>query len=372
MLYDWFARSEGETALVWADRPSWSNRSSSPSVRHSNRMISRRQCLAVLGALSALAPRIVGAQSTGKVYRVGLVFTTTPVSEMAGSEPRHPAVKALLHGLRDLGYVEGRNLILDRRSAEGHFERFGDIVSDLIRLNTDLIIASGTPTARAVKSVTAVPIVMTAVIDPVGEGFVQSLARPGGNMTGFTLLVAPETEAKRLELLREMLPNVSRVAYLNCRETNEWELPAGESVRTAARALGITLLLAGYSRRQYADTLRSIDSARPEALFVAQSSVAFGERDALVDVATRTRLPSSFHFREAVELGGLMSYGANVADLFYRAADYVDKILRGARPADLPVELPSKFELLLNQKTAKALGIAVPPSIQMRADEVIE
>ena len=335
-------------------------------------MFSRREFLGLLGAALPIAPRIAMAQATGRVYRVAIVFVTTPVSDMAGAEPRHPAVKALLHGLRDLGYFEGRNLILDRRSAEGHFERFGDIVSDLIRLNTDVIIASGTPTARAVKSVTAVPIIMTAVIDPVGEGFVQSFARPGGNMTGFTLLVAPETEAKRFELLREMQPKITRVAYLNCRETNEWDLPAGQSVRTAARSLGIELLLTAYSRGEYADTLRSIASGRAEALFVAQSSFAFGERVPLVEVATRTRLPSSFHFREAVELGGLMSYGANVADLFYRAADYVDKILRGTRPADLPVELPDKFELVINLKTANALGIAVPRSIKVRADEVIE
>ena len=335
-------------------------------------MISRRRFVATIGAAFPISTRFAMAQTSGKVYRVGLIFTTTPVSEMAGPEPRHPAVKALLHGLRALGYVEGRNLILDRRSADGHFERFDDIVSDLIRLNTDVIVASGTPTARAVKLVTAVPVVMTAVIDPVGEGFVQSFARPGGNMTGFALLVAPESEGKRLELLREMLPNITRVAYLNCRETNEWQLPAGQSVRTAARTLGIELLVVEYARREYTETLRSIASKHVEALFVAQSSIAFGERGPLVDVATRTRLPSSFHFKEAVELGGLMSYGANVADLFYRAADYVDRIMRGAKPGDLPVQLPTKLELVINLNTAQALSIAVPRPIRARADEVIE
>lgn len=332
--------------------------------------IGRRAFLLAAGSL--WAPRYVIAQQPDKVWRVGLIFTSAAVSEMAGPEPRHPAVKALLHGLRALGYVEGRNLILDRRSAEGHFERFGGIVSDLIRLNTDVIIASGTPPVRAVKSVTAVPIIMTAVIDPVGEGFVQSFARPGGNMTGFTLLVAPETEAKRFELLRQILPNISRVAYLNNKESNEWELPAGQSVRAAARAMNITLSLAEYSRGRYADTLKSIASAHADALFVAQSPFAYAERAHLGDLVNRTGLASSFHFREAVELGGLMSYGTNVEDLFYRAAGYVDKILRGAKPADLPVQLPTKFELVINLKTAKALGVAIPQSLQLLADDLIQ
>ena len=291
---------------------------------------------------------------------------------MAGPEPFNP-VRAFVQGLRDLGYVEGQNLILERRSAEGRFERFGDIVAELVRLKADVIVTSGNPAARAAKAVTTtVPIVAVAVADPVADGLIQSLARPGGNVTGLTIRVGSEIEAKRLQLLKEMLPGVSRVAYLGSKENKDWESPWGESVRTAAQALGVTLALAEHTPRQYADAFTVISRARAEALFVGPGPVAYADRALIVDFATRARLPSSFAFRESVELGGLMSYGVSVVDIFRRAAGYVDKILKGAKPADLPVEQPTKFELVINLKAAKALGLTVPPTLLARADEVIE
>jgi ABC-type uncharacterized transport system substrate-binding protein len=333
--------------------------------------MSRALTVVLILALLA-APLEAGAQPAGKVYRVGLIFPSAPVSEMAGSEPVHPAARAFVQGLRALGYVEGQNLILERRSAEGRFERFGVIVAELVRLKVDVIVTSSDPMARAAKAVTTtVPIVMAAIIDPVGEGLVQSLARPGGNITGLTLAVGPEIEAKRLELLRAMLPRVSRVAYLGSKEDQDWERPHGKSVRTAAQALGVTLVLAEFTPHQYTDAFTRISRARAEALFVSPSPAIYADRALIVDFATRTRLPSTFRYREAVELGGLMSYGDNVDDRFRRAAGYVDKILKGAKPADLPVEQPTMFELVINAKAAEALGLTIPQSLLLRAEEVI-
>ena len=326
----------------------------------------------VAGGVFAV-PLVAEAQQTGKVYRVGLIANATPLSEMAGPEPLNPGTRAFVQGLRTLGYVEGQNLILERRSAEGRLERSGDIVAELVRLKADVIVTTADPLARAAKAVTAtVPIVMAAGGDPVGEGIIQSLARPGGNITGLTVVVGPEIEAKRLELLKAMLYGVSRVAYLASKEFKDWESPNGKSVRTAAQALGVTLVPAEFSPRQYTDAFTLISRARAEALFVSPSSTAYADRALIVDFATRTRLPSVFFFRESVELGGLMSYGVNVADNHHRAAGYVDKIIKGAKPADLPVEQPIKFELVINLKTAKALGLTIPQSLLLRADEVIQ
>ena len=326
----------------------------------------------VAGGVFAV-PLVAEAQQTGKVYRVGLIANATPLSEMAGPEPLNPGTRAFVQGLRTLGYVEGQNLILERRSSEGRDERFGDIVAELVRLKADVIVTRSDAMARAAKSeTTTVPIVMATSRDPVGEGLVQSLARPGGNITGLTVVVGPELEAKRLELLRAMLPGVSRVAYLASKEFKDWESPSGKSVRTAAQALGVTLVLAEFTPHQYTDAFTRISRARAEALFVSWTPAAYADRALIVDFATRTRLPSMFRNRESVELGGLMSYGANVSDRYRRAATYVDKILKGAKPADLPVEQPTKFELVINLKTAKAIGLKIPQSLLLRADEVIQ
>ena len=334
----------------------------------------RRTFMALVSGCLLAAPFAAGAQPAGKVYRVGLISAAAPLSEMAGPEPLHPFVRAFVQGLRILGYVEGQNLILERRSAEGRYERFGDIVAELVRLRADVIVTVADLMVRAAKAVTTtVPIVMATSGDPVGEGFVQSLARPGGNITGLTIRAGPEIGAKRLELLRDALPGVSRIAYFASKEDKEWERPYGKSVRAAAQVLGVTLLLAEYMPHQYTDAFTLISRARADALFVgAAGGPLFADRGLIVDFATRTRLPSTFQFREAVELGGLMSYGVNSADVFRRAAGYVDKILKGAKPADLPVEQPTNFELIVNLKTAKALGLTIPPSLLVRADQVIE
>jgi putative ABC transport system substrate-binding protein len=336
-------------------------------------VIDRRTFLAGTGAVLLAAPLAAEAEEAGKVYRVGLIAAATPVSEMAGPEPVHPLVRAFVQGLRTLGYVEGRNLILENRSAEGQYERFGDIAAELVRLKVDVIVTLAYPAALAAKAVTTtVPIVMAVSIDPVGAGLIQSLARPGGNITGLTFFLGPEIEAKRLELLRETLPDVSRVAYLGSKEDKDWESPWGKSVRTAAQGLGVTLVLAEFTPRHYTDAFTLISRARAGGLFVAASPATYNDRALIVNFAARTRLPSIYANRESVEAGGLMSYGASNRDNFRRAATYVDKILKGAKPGDLPVEQPTKFELVINLKTAKALGLTIPPSMLGRADEVIQ
>ena len=327
----------------------------------------------VLALGLTLAPLAAGAQQAGKVHRVGLIVTTSPVSEMTGSEPVHPSVRAFVQGLRALGYVEGQNLILERRSAEGRFERFGDIVTELVSLKTDVIVAPGDLIPRTARAITTtVPIVMATAEDPVGAGLVQSLARPGGNVTGLMLIVGPEIEGKRLEIFREALPGVSRVAYLGSKQEKDWEGPWGQSVQTAARALGVTLVLSEFPSRQYADAFAQLTRARAEAVFVSPSLLAFADRALVAELAIRARMPTMFAYRQQVELGGLMSYGVNVVDNFRRAASFVDRILKGTKPADLPVERPTKFELVINLKTAKALGLKIPQSLLGRADQIIE
>jgi ABC-type uncharacterized transport system substrate-binding protein len=334
-------------------------------------MKTRRAFISTLAGGLLAAPLGAGAQQAGKLYRVGFAQPSIPVAEMTGSEPVHPPTRAFVQGLRALGYVEGQNLILERRSAEGRYERFGDIIAELVRLKADVIVTITTPMTRAAKAVTTtVPIVMATGADPVGDGFVQSLARPGRNITGLTGAVGPDIEAKRLELLKAMLPGVSRVTYLGSKEDKDWERPYGRSVRTAAQALSVTLVLAEYSDHRYIDAFTLISRARVDALFVSWMA-AGSDWSLIADFAIRTRLPSTFYYRESAELGGLMSYGVNVADNYRRAAGYVDKILKGAKTADLPVEQPTKFELVISLKPAKALGLTIPPSVLGRADEVI-
>src|SRR5262245_60946138 len=328
--------------------------------------------LAVVFTVSLFAPLAAEGQQGGKVHRVGVIATTSPVAELAGPEPVNPAVRAFVQGLRALGYVEGRNLILERRSAEGRFERFGGIITELVRLKADVIVTPGDPLSKVAKGITTtVPIVMASSANPVGEGLVQSLARPGGNITGLTTSVGPEIEAKRLEFLKAMVPGVSRVAYLGSREDKEWEGPRGQSVRTAAQTIGVTLVPAEFMPHQYTEAFALISRGRAEAVLVSPSATAYADRAVIVDLVFRARLPSIFYYQESVELGGLMSYGVNLADVWRRAAGYVDKILKGAKPADLPVEQPTKFELVINLKTAKALGLTIPQSLLVRADEII-
>jgi len=333
----------------------------------------RRMFITIVGGSILAVPLATEAQQSGNVRRVGIILTTSPVAEMSGPEPVHPLIRAFVHALRALGHVEGDNLILERRSAEGRFEQFPGIVADLVRLNADVIVTVGPAmTQRAKEVTTTVPIVFVGGFDPVAFGIVQSLGRPGGNVTGFTFFVDPEIHAKRLQLLKEAVPRISRVAFLGLK--SEWEDPVGNRLRAVAQTLGLKLFLAEHTPTQYIDAFSVVTRERADALFVSSgpANYAVANRRLIVDFVTRHRLPSIHAYREDVELGGLMEYAADNHDLFRRAAGYVDKILKGAKPADLPVEQPTKFELVINLKTAKALGLTIPHSLLLRADEIIQ
>jgi len=282
---------------------------------------------------------------------------------------------AFLQGLRDLGYVEGRNIVIEYRDAERKLERLPALAAELVALKVDVIVASGTLAALAAKQATrTLPIVFSPAGDPVGSGLVTSLARPGGNVTGLSAF-APELVGKRLELLKQAVPGVSRVAVL-------WQ-PGAFGERTekdilkraevAGRDLHLPLqFVEARGPADFARAFSDMSIARADALTVLASNMFVSERRRLVDLAAAKRLPAVYSARELVDAGGLMSYGANLADLNRRAATYVDRILKGTKPADLPVEQPAKFELILNLKTAKALGLTIPQSVLGRADEVIQ
>jgi putative ABC transport system substrate-binding protein len=328
--------------------------------------VHRRDFLIAAGALLA-APLAAEAQQAAKVARIGYLSTNLAAS------PNRP--EAFRQGLRDLGYVEGRNLVIEYRYAEGKVEQLPALAAELVALKVDVIVASGTLAALAAKQATStLPIVFSPAGDPVGSGLVTSLARPGGNVTGLSAF-APELVGKRLELLKQAVPGVSRVAVL-------WqpgafgeraEMDTLKRAEVAARDLGVPLQFV--EARGPADFDRAFSDmtrARAGALTVLASNMFNSERRRLVDLAAKNRLPALYSARELVDAGGLMSYGANLADLNRRAATYVDKILKGTKPADLPVEQPTKFELVINLKTAKALGLTIPQSVLARADEVIQ
>ena len=295
------------------------------------------------------------------------MFTSLESPEIRG------VLDSFRQGLRERGYVEGQNTVIEYRSADGKIERLPALAAELARLKVDLIIAGSTPMARAAQQATStIPIVAPVMGDPVGDGLVASLARPGGNITGSTFL-SPELVPKRLALLKEALPKVSRVAALwhpgafGDRTTRDML----KQTEAAARALGVQLQLVEVRGLDEIDrAFSTMTKERPDALVVFPSPMLFGGRSRIVDLAAKHRLPSMTGNREYVEVGGLIAYGASVTDLYRRAATYVDKILKGAKPADLPVEQPTRFELVINLKTAKALGLTIPQSLLGRADEV--
>jgi putative ABC transport system substrate-binding protein len=284
-------------------------------------------------------------------------------------------VDAFRQGLRERGYVEGQSIVIEYRSADGRIERFPQLANELASLNVDLILAPNTPAARAAQQVTStIPIVVAAMGDPVEDGLVATLARPGGNITGLTFL-GPELVAKRVGLLKQALPSASRLAAL-------WHPGAfGErttadmlqATEAAARGQAIELQLVEVRGADEFDrAFAAMAAGRADALLVFPSTLLFSERKRIVDLATQQRLPSMSQAREFAELGGLMAYGASLTDLQRRSATYVDKILKGANPADLPVEQPTKFELVINLRTAKAFGLTISESFQLLADEVME
>jgi ABC-type uncharacterized transport system substrate-binding protein len=327
-----------------------------------------RAALTVVLALGLLAaPLAASAQPAAREPRIGYLGPNLATS----SHLR----EAFLQGLRDLNYVEGRNLVIEYRFAEGQFEQYPALAAELVALKVDVIVASGTLAALAAKNATgSIPIVFPTVGNPVTDGLVTSLARPGGNVTGLSNL-SPELVGKCLELLKQAVPGVGRAAIL-------WQPGAfvgstGKDIRkqaeVAGRALGIRLQFVETRGREDFDTVFSdITRARMDALIVPLTAMFANERRRLVDLAAKIRRPAVYGSRESVDAGGLMSYGPNLADSFRRAATYVDKILKGAKPGDLPVEQPTKFELVINLNTAKALGLTIPQSVLSRADRVIE
>jgi putative ABC transport system substrate-binding protein len=333
--------------------------------------LQRRELITLLGGgIAAAWPLRAVAQRTGRVYRVGLVFTTSAVSEMAGPDPIHPLARSFVQSLATLGYVQGENLLLEHRSAQGKFERFPEIMRELVSMPVDVIVTVANPMTQAAKEVTGtVPIVMAYSVSPVEHGMVQSLNRPGGNVTGLAMNVGSEIPGKQLQVLKEFLPRISRVAFLHSKEQEAEGVQNGEA---AARKLGITLLPAEHTPTDYTDAFAFITREHPDALVVGASAVNVANRHLIVEFAAQRRLPAMYATREFVNIGGLVSYGVDFHDLFRRAAGYVDKILRGVKPADLPVEQPAKFALAINLKTAKALSLDVPDKVLALADEVIE
>jgi putative ABC transport system substrate-binding protein len=322
--------------------------------------------LSILLLVAALdVGALAQAQQPAKIPRIGFYLDANPSAVAA-------RVEGFRQGLRDLGYIEGKNILIEWRSAEGNAERRAEIVADLVRQKVDLIVSPGPTGTRALKEATStIPIVMGQDTDPVGSGFVASLARPGGNITGLSAL-APEMSGKQLELIKDIVPKLSRVAIIG-NSTNPGD----------AQALRETVLAAGsfeiYLR--YFDVLdpndiegvfRAVVKGRADALLLLGNPALNTHRKQIVDLAAKHRLPASYARPEYVEAGGLMYYGTNYPELFRRAASYVDKILKGAKPADLPVEQPTKFEFIVNLKAAKQIGLTIPPNVLARADRVIK
>jgi putative tryptophan/tyrosine transport system substrate-binding protein len=332
--------------------------------------IRRREFLLATVALLA-APPLAAAQAE-KTYRVAWVLAVSTPAEMAGPNPAHSLTRELVHSLRDLGYIEGRNLILDRRSAEGRPERYPAIVAELLRLEPDVIVMTGIAGPRAAKEATrTVPIVMCGVSQPVENGLVESLARPGGNVTGVTGDSGPEEEAKRLQLLKEAVPHLRSVAYLSTGPT--WEGLMGRAVRDAARTMGLALVHAEHLTADLKATFAAIGRQRPEALFASFSPETFAHRPEIARFVVEQRLPGIYPYTVMADAGGLMAYGVPQQRRgINRCAHYVDRILKGAKPADVPVEQPASLVLVLNRKAARALGLTFPPSLLSRADRVIE
>jgi len=326
------------------------------------RGINRRKFLFTSGALLA-GPLSVLAQQPGRIYRIGIPL----IPPRASVSPEYAPFE---QALRDLGYTLGKNLAIDYRSADGKPERIPEIVQEIVRNKPDVIVTGIDPVTLAAKAATkTIPIVMWLGFDVVGRSVVASLASPGGNVTGLTIDVGPETYTKRIEQLKEILPSLARVAYL---VSPAYYNPAFEASETRVGSdLGVKVIhvtLTDDFERAFAAAAQE----RADALIISTSSTHYERRAELVALAAKYRLPASYTLRQFVDAGGLISYGPNIADLARRAAGYVDKILKGAKPADLPVERPIKFELFINLKTANALGLTIPPSLLLQADKVIE
>lgn len=329
------------------------------------RLTVARLCIAVSLLLLAVT-LAVEAQPAQKIPRVGHLFLQPPSVTWRLRD-------AFRQGLSGLGYVEGQNILIEFRNAEGRLERLPDLAAELVRLKVDVIVAAPEVCIQAAKQATStIPIVMAVSEDPVGRGFVASLARPGGNITGVSTL-QPGLIGKQLGLLKEIVPKLSRVAALWDMDTPSQPAFLRET-EVAARALGLRLqaLPLRGPNPDFQSAFRAATSGRAGALSIVSGPLILAHRAGIVDLAARNRLPAIYNRREYVDAGGLISYGPSLLDIHRRAATYVDRILKGAKPRDLPVEQPTKFELIINDKTAKALGVTIPPSLLLRVDQIIE
>jgi putative tryptophan/tyrosine transport system substrate-binding protein len=326
----------------------------------------RREFITLLSGAAAMWPLAVRAQQSGKVYRIGFLANDPTI-------PTTAAGQAFTAGLRENGFVEGQNIIIERRFMEGGVERSHEFAAELVRMNVDVIVTSGVQSHPAAKqATTTVPIVMVNATDPVAEGLVASLARPGGNITGLVQVVSADLAGKRLQLFKDAVPQISRVAILMnpdlTTDQSQWNL-----LERAAESMGIAVqAVSARQGSELAEALEMIIRQRADALFGMNDGLNLTYRKSIAEFAAEHRLPSMSAFAEAAWDGGLMAYATNRPDLFRRAAAYVAKILRGAKPADLPIEQPIKFELVVNLKTARLLGLTIPRDFLLLADEVIE
>jgi putative tryptophan/tyrosine transport system substrate-binding protein len=323
----------------------------------------RRDFITLLGSAAATWPLAVQAQQTAKLPTIGFLGTDTP---SAWSQ----WVAAFVQRLHDLGWIEGRTVAIEYRWAEGRDERYAGIAAEFVRLKVDVIVTAGGAVLATRQATSVIPIMFALALDPVGSGMVASLARPGGNVTGLSLQ-STDLSGKRLELLREVVPDFRRLAIMANANYPAAVLEMGK-VQAMARSLGLEVATPEIRRAEDIGPAFEALNGRAGALYVAPDPLMFTNRIGIITLALGARLPSISFVREYVEAGGLMSYGPNYSDLFRSAADYVDKVLRGTKPGDLPVQQPTKFELVINLKTAKALGLAVPQSLLAGADEVIE
>ena len=305
---------------------------------------------------------VADAQQPTKIPRIGYLSGT----------PTNPRREAFRQGLRELGYVEGKNILIEWRSAEGKFNRLPELAAELVRLKVDVIVTGGPNATRPAKEATAtIPIVMAFDTDPVGNGFVASLGRPGGNITGLSTL-APEISGKQLELLKEIVPKLSRLAVLG-NSTLPGNAQALKEVELAAGAFGVKLQYLDVRGPKDIETMfRAASEARADAVLVLGSSVLVSRQTQVADLAAKNRLPAIYPQSDYMDAGGLMFYGVSITEMYRHAAIYVDKILKGAKPADLPVEQPTKFEFIINLKAAKQIGLKIPPNVLVRADKVIK
>ena len=325
--------------------------------------MNRRDSVLAIIALAGL-PLAAKAQQPGKVYRIAVII--------AGPDPASPGMRAFIQGLKARGYIEGQNLILDRRTIHGlDFPSIDAMMAELVRQKPDVIVTPGTNTSvRAMKAAGGIPIVMAASVDPVGAGLAHSLARPGGTVTGLVTDVGSGAEEKRVEILLELLPKARRIAFVGWK--GDWDGRWGKSIQSAMAKRGVDLFFAEGKPSGFAEALEAIKQRKSEAFFVALSTSTWPFSSSFGEFTLLNRIPSSCGVTEMAEDGCLLAYGQSVVSIWTQAVTYVDKILKGTKPGDIPIEQPTKFELVINLKTAKALGIKIPQSLLIRANRVIE